>query len=46
MAITSNPIIGKTTGQYAGAIFYSMHGKNILRQKPENVKVSIYDLRG
>jgi hypothetical protein len=37
MAITQNPLIGRASGSFAGAVFSSSFGKNIIRSKPVQV---------
>ena len=43
MAIVQNPITGRSSGTYAGAVFATQFGKNILRSKPVSVSVSQSD---
>ena len=43
MAIVQNPITGRSSGTYAGAVFASQFGKNVLRSKPVSVSVSQSD---
>ena len=40
MAIVQNPITGRSSGTYAGAVFATQFGKNVLRSKPVSVSVS------
>lgn len=40
MAIVQNPITGRSSGTFAGAVFATQFGKNILRSKPVSVSVS------
>jgi len=43
MAIVQNPITGRSSGTYAGAVFATQFGKNVLRSKPVSVSVSQSD---
>ena len=43
MAIVQNPITGRSSGTYAGAVFATQFGKNVLRSKPVSVSVSQTD---
>ena len=43
MAIVQNPITGRSSGTYAGAVFARQFGKNVLRSKPVSVSVSQSD---
>jgi hypothetical protein len=38
MAITQNPLIGRSSGKFAGAVFSTSYGKNIIRSKPVEVR--------
>lgn len=38
MAIVQNPHIGRSSGQFATGIFYTVLGKNVLRSKPIEVE--------
>lgn len=43
MAIVQNPITGRSSGSFAGAIFQTQYSKNIIRSKPVTVNVSQSD---
>ena len=43
MAIVQNPITGRSSGTYAGAVFATQFGKNVLRSKPVSASVSQSD---
>ena len=43
MAITQNPLIGRATGTFGGAVFSKLYDKNIVRSKPVLVSVSQSD---
>ena len=43
MAIVQNPITGRSSGTYAGAVFATQFGKNVIRSKPVSVSVSQSD---
>jgi hypothetical protein len=38
MAITQNPLIGRTKGTFAGAVFAKYYDKNIIRSKPVQIR--------
>lgn len=38
MAIVQNPITGRSSGQFANAIFQTLLGKNVLRSKPLSIQ--------
>jgi len=43
MAITQNPITGRSSGKFSTAIFSTLYGQNIIRSKPVNVRTSTSD---